>query len=451
MTEDRPIVHILGAGVDKPLGMPLANELMREVANFASGDGKSIATALRDQLPRLRFSFGKYTGEQGENFAERVLKADPPVLKEVKNLLTRSLGKQGEETKEHLQAVTTVVERLIEIQDKNQLDDQTLEPLAAIGGEAYQPSGGDFILNPSGIQLTPIVRQAFRKTFQGLARQEGIPEDTRETLKEMALAMMNVEELLGTLFAGFYTKNLSHQNQYLYVAWLFWAYLRVKMEEFSHIEQDSLYAHFGLLPESHRFITLNYTSKFFPETVKQRVLFFHGDCLSYMRLDTRDLIRDDQKMLEATSPESIEHFIKSLEMNVGARKVFLPGIVPPLSLKPVICREHLETWYKCGKLIDDATAIVITGYSFNLADEHLNDLLRKRHGSTDTKIIVINPDLEGTSTNVCKLFGQDSGQLSNMTLAHFDCRRANNLTLVKAKAEELSSEILNEFSDGLHW
>ena len=51
MANDKSIVHILGAGVDKPLGLPLANELMEEVANFANGDGKPIATALRSQLP----------------------------------------------------------------------------------------------------------------------------------------------------------------------------------------------------------------------------------------------------------------------------------------------------------------------------------------------------------------------------------------------------------------
>ena len=449
MTENQIIVHILGAGVDKPLGLPLANELMREVANFANSDGKAIATALRAQLPRLRFSFDKYTGEQGENVAERILMADPPILDIVQNLLTDSLDGQGEETEVHIQAVKTVVENLVEIRNKNQLDDQTLGALAAIGGEAYQPGGGDFILNPKEIRLTPIVRQAFRKTFQGLAQNEELSEDARETLTKIAQAMMNVEELLGTLFAGFYTRNLSHQKQYLYVAWLFWAYLRVKMEESLHVEHNSLYGQLGLLSEKHRFITLNYTSKFFPESAKKRVSFFHGNCMSYIRLDTRELIQNDQKMLEATSLESIESFLKSLEMNIVEGKVFLPGIVPPLSLKPVICREHLETWYNCGKLIDDAAAIVITGYSFNLADEHLNDLLRKRHGTTDTKIIVINPDLEGTLTNVCKLLGQNSGQLTRITVKDFECKQARNLTFVNAKSEELSPEVLSSLLDGL--
>ena len=86
------------------------------------------------------------------------------------------------------------------------MDDQTLKHLAEIGDEALPADdGGDVILNLKGISMTPIIyRQAFRKTFQGILQKDSIPEDARETLTKMALAMMNVEELLGTLFAGFY-------------------------------------------------------------------------------------------------------------------------------------------------------------------------------------------------------------------------------------------------------
>ena len=54
------VVHILGAGVDKPLGMPLADELMGAVANFAEGPGKPIADAIRskDALNKSRWFAG---------------------------------------------------------------------------------------------------------------------------------------------------------------------------------------------------------------------------------------------------------------------------------------------------------------------------------------------------------------------------------------------------------
>ena len=372
---------------------------------------------------------------------------DSQVLDTIRKHVTESIEDREEEANGHTLAVRRVIDQLVQIRNTNHLDDQTLGSLAEIGGETYSSSGGDYIISPKGITMTPIIRQAFRSTFQGISQKEGVSDEARETLMKMAFAMMNVEELLGTLFAGFYTGHKGYQKQYLFVAWLFWAYLRVKMEESAQSGENGLYKHLASFPENHRFITLNYTEKFFPDPVKERVHFFHGDCMTYIRLDTRNLIRNDQNALKATSPEKIAAFIGSLDMDIATGRVFLPGIVPPLSVKPVICREHLETWYHCGQLIDQATTIVVTGYSFNLADEHLNDLLRKRHGPLDTKIVVINPDIEGTATNVCKLLGKVPEQLNKITIAGCECWQAQDLTFVNAKAEELSSDNLGLFME----
>ena len=123
MPNDGPIVHILGAGVDKPLGMPLANELLREVAAFAKGPGKSVGDAIRSHLPRLKFSFDKYTGEQGETFAEKILVEDSAGLNMAKAVLDRYIEAHQSDDNEHIQAVMTVVTSLEEIRDKNRLED----------------------------------------------------------------------------------------------------------------------------------------------------------------------------------------------------------------------------------------------------------------------------------------------------------------------------------------
>lgn len=451
MPNDHPVVYILGAGVDKSLGMPLANELLSDVAAFANGPGKPVADALRTHLPHLRFSFSKYTGEQGETFAERVLVEDSQALSTAKSVLDRYVEEHSDGETDRIRAVRTVVDALAEIRDTNRLEDGTLNQLAKVGGEAHQPSGGDFIFNPRGIALTPVVRQAFRKTFQGLMQDEELTKDERETLTEMALAMMNVEELLGDLFSGFYTGQKTRQKQYLYVAWLCWAYLRLKMEESLGNGQNSLYQHLASLSGGDRVITLNYTSKFFSDATRPAVHSFHGDCLSYIRLDTRQLIKDDQRVLEATTVEAIADFVRSLDIDLDSDKVFLPGIVPPLSVKPVMCREHLETWYECGQIIDDASTIVIVGYSFNLADEHLNDLLRKRRGATDVRIVIVNPDMDGTSANVCNILGLAADQLTDTIRAGLNCRQAGNLVFANARSEQLTSQSLEELLRQARW
>ena len=52
-------VLIIGAGVDKTEGinMPLAMQLVPEIARFAEEDGKEIENTIRSFLPGLRFSF----------------------------------------------------------------------------------------------------------------------------------------------------------------------------------------------------------------------------------------------------------------------------------------------------------------------------------------------------------------------------------------------------------
>ena len=446
---NQPIVHIWGAGVDKPLGMPLARELLTEVADFSKGDGAQIAKALRGKLPNLRFNFDKYTGEQGETFAERVLMGDPQELDRVKGILDRYItaNSQGEEPTAQIQAVRAVVGALEQIRDHNKLEDDTLESLAHIGGVPFQPSGGDFVFDPKGLHMTPVVREAFRKTFQGLTQNDNIIAADKEVLNEMALAMMDAEELLGTLFSGFYTKRRIDQRQYLFVGWLCWAYLRVKMEQILVNGRGGLYGWLEDLPDNHRFITLNYTASLFPETVRERVNFFHGDCLSYIRVDTRDLITNDGRVLDATTPETIAGFIEALEMDVDTGRVSLPGIVPPLSVKPVICREHLDTWYECGQLIDQAISIVITGYSFNRTDEHLNDLIRKRRGGTDTRIVVINSNIDAVVENVCSVLGQDARQLTDTIRANLACKQTRNLLFVEANTQNLTREILDTLLD----
>ena len=433
------IVHVLGAGVDRPLGMPLAQELLAEVAKFANGPGEPIVRALRSQLPNLRFNLSKYAGEQGETFAERLLTNDSHGLELAKDKLVNYLNKAQNPVS--IVAILEVIEALEYIRDKNKIGDDALRILARLGNESFQPSGGDFILDPRGIHFVPIIRQAFRKTFQSAMQTEDVTDQEKDILIEMALWMMNVEDLLGTLFSGFYTQHIPGQKKYIYFAWLLWSYLRVKMQQIDATLKTWPYSNYS---QPSQYISLNYTAEIFPEDMRKDVQFFHGDCSSYIRLDTRQLLKQDDRVRRANSPDTIAEFIDSLEMDIDNRKIFIPGIIPPLSFKPLICREYLETWYKCGQLFDDASAIIITGYSFALADEHFNDLIRKCKRDSDSKIIVINPDINTVAGRVCMILGWDLDQLTNINLNGFDCKTAFNLTLVKAKVEELNPDVVSK-------
>ncbi len=435
-----PIVHVLGAGVDKPHGMPLANDLLSEIAKFAENEGKPVDQALRRKLPRLRFNLAKYAGEQGETFAERLLTDEPQSLNVAKKKLFEHL--ESNENATSVRAFLKVIDSLEAIRDNNQLQDDTLLTLARLGGEEFQASGGDYILDPKKVHFVPIVRQAFRKTFQKAIRTEKMTSSERDKLMELALYMMDVEDLLGSLFSGFYTNHLPGQKNYLYMSWLLWSYLRVQMNR-SHNDRSTW--PYNDLTKKYNYITLNYTAEFFDEQVRDKVKFFHGNCLSYIRLDRRQLINNDARIRSANSPDALADFISSLEMDLESRKIFLPSIIPPLPFKPLMCNEHLDTWYNCGKLFNEAAAIIITGYSFALADEHFNDLLRKYGNGYNRKILIINPNIDIVSERVLQVLGKDPIYLTNVSVDPFDnCRTIDNIVFIEAGVESLEASMFDQ-------
>ena len=442
-------VYILGAGADKHLGMPLANELMSALADFAEGEGKPIAKALRDKLPYLRFSFNKYRGEQAELLAARIFSGGPEVLEHAKAALTRFIGQHPEEEAKHVSAVLKIITKIEGMRDQNEVDDETLQTLFEFYGQRRSESGGDHIVDPRSVHLTHDVRQAFRMTFQDLIHEPNVSSEEREALTEMATALMGVEELLGTLFAGFYTNQQADQKRYLFLAWLFWAYVRITMFSQDTHSFGGFYESFDSLDIDFQIITMNYTNRFFPSAVLPRVKFFHGDCTSYLRLETRELITESENQLlkDATSPSTVTQFIQSLDINPSEKRTYLPGIVPPLAVKPVICRQHLETWYHCGEIIDAASRVIVAGYSFNQVDEHFNDLLRKRKGQGDTDILVINPDLTGSADSLCNILSHERNHLDKTYIGRYECLkdrshrdgRDGKLLFAKVSVEELSA------------
>ncbi len=126
-------------------------------------------------------------------------------------------------------------------------------------------------------------------------------------------------------------------------------------------------------------------------------------------------------------------------------KTYLSGLVPPLSVKPIVCTEYLDRWYRCGQAIKDAHKIVIIGYSFNVADEHFNDLIRKYN--TGAPLIVINPEIVPVIDDVCRVTNFDKNSLSNMTKHGLSCSQGGRLTFLSAKAQDLSASTLLQIID----
>lgn len=432
------VVFVLGAGVDKVLGLPLLNTLFRDLNIFVNGSGKVINKAIREHVKHMRFDLQSYSGDQAETLGQKLLGSHPHLLP----LILRALDKHPNATSPNVGAIKALMKKLAAIASENELDEGLVRQLARLAGEA-ESIGDDTLLDTDHIAFRPKVRQAIKSLLSQVSAEiPGLTADEQEAFSAVIAILSNFEELLGSLFIGYFTKHIPNQKKYFYLAWLFWAYIR-HMEDLGRAHRDSsFYKTLSEVGVGGGILTFNYTDFFFPGT-KPKDGYFHGDCKSFIRFEKREYVADNVQIREATTLARMLDFINGLKTDwtKDPPQVPLPAFVPPLAMKPVICSEYLERWYHCAQTVRAAKTIVIVGYSFNVADEHFNDLIRK--GNKDARLIVVDPDSEGAAHRVCQIVGHDKNHLRSTQVGGLACKRDSRLLFVKAKAEEIIPVDLN--------
>jgi hypothetical protein len=186
-------------------------------------------------------------------------------------------------------------------------------------------------------------------------------------------------------------------------------------------------------------ITFNYTDFFYGDE-RPKNGYFHGDAKAFIRFHTREYVANNVQIKDATTLARMLDFINSLRVDweQDPPEVSLPAFIPPLAMKPIISTEYLERWYECGRTLKAAKTIVVLGYSFSVADEHFNDVVRKYN--REAKLIVVDPNLEGPVNRVCQMLSHDKTRLRARTIAGLECKADGRLLFVKAKAEEIDSK-----------
>ena len=232
-------VYVLGAGVDVPLGLPLADDLLEELHRFVANEGSDLDKTLRRKLGRFRFSFSKYAADQGEGFAERILSDG-----EIAARIEQAFQKVDGETSLEYAAVRTILRKLSRLRCVNELSQETAQAIATLAGEPVEMAD-HALLNTRGLILNPMPRNALVRMLRKTLESKDLQEEEREALDEVVAMMTKFEELLTELFAGFYSSNLSLQRRYLYVAWLLWGYMRWKSfnAQNNHDQNGSFYSH----------------------------------------------------------------------------------------------------------------------------------------------------------------------------------------------------------------
>jgi hypothetical protein len=428
------VVFVLGAGVDRALDLPLLNTLFRDLNEFALGSGEAINKAIRDHAKPLRFNLQTYGGDEAENLGQKLLGSHPHLLP---TILT-ALAKHPDAGNANIAAIKTLMTKLSAIADENELDEAMVAQLSRLAGEA-DAGAPDTLLDTNRIAFRPKVRQAMKSLLTQVSSE--IPNLNREeqaAFAEVITILSNFEDLMGSLFMGYFTKHIPDQKKYFYLAWLLWAYIRHREDAGRARRDRSFYKTLSEVGPGGGIITFNYTD-FFYGNERPKNGFFHGDCKSFIRFHKREYVTNNVQIKDANTLERMLDFINGLHVDwtTDPPEVSLPAIVPPLAMKPVICTEYLERWYECGQTIKNAKTIVILGYSFSVADEHFNDLIRK--GNPTAKLIVVDPTLEGVIKRVCLTVSQDQATLHSSNVQGFQCKSGGRLMFVKAKAEDINS------------
>lgn len=436
---------ITGAGVDKALGLPLANGLVSELASFTENGGAELHEVLKGKLPYLRFSFNKFVDDAVGTFLEKQL-TNPALLT---NELEQIRSGYPDVKSEYLEILIEITKRLEKIKDANTLpeDIQTKLEEIIIKEEKIPIYADSSLMDIAGLSLSNAPKRVIDIILKKSIRQiDTISEPDRDLYNYLSNKIFNFEKLLIDEFIGFYTNDPSKIKRYIYISWVLWAYLRFKSFETEALKKidTSFYKTIkDVKNDDFDYLTFNYTN--FWNKIGIEPVYFHGSCDSYMRFDTRDFFDKDDNIKNARDIQSIKSLIESLEFDFDKQKYFLPSIIPPLIFKPILSVEYLEKWYKSTELIEKAKTILIVGYSFNYADEHFNDVIRKK--THDKKIIIVNPEIDEIKTRFCKIKKLSEDGFSKNKQQGFDCYLSDNVIFVKVKAEELTYEKLKAFID----
>lgn len=425
------IVFILGAGVEKTKGIdfPLAFQLLPEIVKFSeSEEGKKFDNELRSCLKGLRFNLRTFIKSAVDNFNTTTSEEIKDIIEKLNPIIHKEgdshSGKKARLLKKLLETVNSV--RL-----GSKIDDSTYELIKEVLGEnIISDIADESIISFNKLDFT----DSFKVVIKHILR-ESIDNTSDEVGNILSSQVLDFEKILIDTFLGFYLEKNTEIKKYLYVSWMLWAYLITKNNECNQKLKNQkipFYDKFLNLAD-YSVITFNYTSFLDDSVSADKALYFHGYLKEYIRLDNRDFFK-----IEKMQFENPFDFFKNNISNVFdfENNVFLiPGIIPPLKLKPVLSQEFIERWYRANDLIKNADKIVVIGYSFAYADEHFNDLLRK---NASKEIIIINPEYEFMKSQVARLLGKsESGFTKTQWKSKFDMFQSGKVKIIKAFANDI--------------
>lgn len=437
MNKDIKTLLITGAGVDRTPGIdfPLAATLLPEVTSFADSEGKSIDAKLRSFLPNLRFTFNSLVTRAIEDIAVREVSAQKQMIERLKHVIDSLDGKNSTMIK-HGTLLIKLFNKLVAVAQNAELDSE-LENLIR---DVFQKNADEFLGSDSILDITKIsLSDTFKAVLKATLRLS-LKKENHAIADALGAEMLNIENLLIEKFLGFYNNKPSEIKNYIYISWMLWAFLVTSERKVKEEYDERTIPFYSKIPKDWFAITLNYTS--FLKTVLQddRVIYFHGGLAEYVNMTNRQLVD-----IDGYSQLDLLNFLATCvgpnicvsDDHKEKQKHVIPALVPPLKLKPVLSSNYIEKWHKTSEWVRKAQKIIVVGYSFNTADEHFNDILRKNVGGKEIVIIAPDVDSESAKSNYENLFGFAPTSWTQSAVQGRKKLSNNNVSLIKACAHEV--------------
>ena len=153
----------------------------------------------------------------------------------------------------------------------------------------------------------------------------------------------------------------------------------------------------------------------------------------------------DKRIVELRGKYSLIDIVNKIviEKNDFSKgKYFIPAIIPPLKMKPILSKEFIDIWYKSSKMIKEAEKIIIVGYSFNPVDDHFNDLIRKDKSKKNKITIIVDPKPQTILLRIDKIYGYKKEDFVQKEFNGKKVYVKDNLTIIEAGATDVDIDEL---------
>jgi hypothetical protein len=435
---------ILGAGADRTTGIefPMANTLLPAITQYLEGEGKAVDEALRDALPGLRFKFIRLINHAIDNLTNREIGELKSVIGRVQ-IVVDSIADDDSIVKKQGMLIIRLFNKLVGVATESQIDDITFNLIKDVFPEnANEIDSHDSIVDIHKLPLSETFKSIFKSTLK-----QSLTTSSNEVANALGMDMLDVEKLLIDKFLGFYNNKSSEIKNYIYISWCLWAFLVHRQNKVLETYNSSSLPFYENIPAGIKAITLNYTSFLEITLGRDNCVYFHGGLAEYVSMDTRNLI-PIENIVGCDPAQLINSEISSnidvTDDNTENQKHVIPALVPPLRLKPILSHKYIELWHRASEWVQNADKIVVVGYSFNAADEHFNDIMRVNNGK---KFDIVGPAVHdsGFIVRIEKVLHVPSGNWTNCSIQNLPAKKAGNVRLIKANADEVNLE--NLFAD----